>query len=336
MVANAAAARRFRPRAAHRSAQGRVCGDAARAGTSTLVPRSHQTAHRRSILSTPVADIIVVNWNSRDDTLACLAAVSTQLTSDPMITVVDNGSTDGSIGAIKNRYPNVRLLPLGANHGFTGGIAAALARSPARNVIFLNNDAVPEDGWLSSLVDAIESAPDDVVSVGGKIVDPTGELIDFIGGALTFDGHAFQIGFRYPLATRDDPPAGSELLFACGGNMISRREPLLALGGFDDDYFAYLEDVDFGWRTWIAGSRVTYEPRAVVRHKSSATSQRLGDFERGVLFERNALQTALKNYENLNDAAGSLFFTFLSRLHHYASTRNDNADELIREPFSKM
>ena len=252
-----------------------------------------------------------------------------------MITVVDNGSTDGSIGAIRNRYPDVRLLPLGANHGFTGGIAAALARSPARNVIFLNNDAVPEDGWLSALVDAIEQAPDDVMSVGGKIVDPTGALIDFIGGALTFDGHAFQNGFRYPLASRDEPAAGAEILFACGGNMISRREPLLTLGGFDDDYFAYLEDVDFGWRSWLAGSRVTYEPRAVVRHKSSATSERLGDFERGVLFERNALQTALKNYESLHDASGALFFSFLARLHHYATTRNANAAELTREPFSK-
>jgi GT2 family glycosyltransferase len=251
-----------------------------------------------------------------------------------MITVADNGSTDGSIGAIAGRYPNVRLLPLGENHGFTGGIVAALARSTARNVIFLNNDAVPEAGWLSALVEAIENASDDIVSVGGKIIDPTGELIDFIGGALTFDGHAFQNGFHYPLGSRDDPPAGSELLFACGGNMISRREPLVALGGFDDDYFAYLEDVDFGWRTWMAGSRATYEPRAVVRHKSSATSQRLGDFERGVLFERNALQTALKNFESLHDATAALF-TFFARLHHYTATRNANTGELTREPFSR-
>ena len=282
-----------------------------------------------------MVDVIVVNWNSREDTLACLEAVSSQRFDGAMITVVDNGSTDGSIGAIAGRYPAVRLLPLGANHGFTGGLAAALVRSPARNVVFLNNDAVPQQGWLASLVDAIEHSPEDVVSVGGKIVDPSGELIDFIGGALTFDGHAFQNGFRYPLTSREEPAAGAEILFACGGNMISRREPLLALGGFDDDYFAYLEDVDFGWRSWLAGFRVLYEPRAVVRHKSSATSQRLGDFERGVLFERNALQTALKNYESLHDVSGALFFTFLARLHHYATTRNANAAELTREPFSK-
>ncbi len=251
-----------------------------------------------------------------------------------MITVVDNGSTDGSIGAIAERYPQVRLLPLGENRGFTGGLAAALVRSRATSVIFLNNDAIPERGWLAALVGALERSPQDVISIGGKIVDLSGQLIDFIGGALTFDGHAFQSGFRYPLASRTGPSAGDEILFACGGNMISRREPFMRLGGFDDDYFAYLEDVDFGWRSWLSGFRVVYEPAAVVRHASSATSQRLGDFERGVLFERNALQTALKNFEDLREAGGSLFFSFLSRLHHYASTRNPRARELTRPPFA--
>jgi GT2 family glycosyltransferase len=276
-----------------------------------------------------------VNWNSRDDTLACLAAVTAQASAlEATVTLVDNGSTDGSIAAVKRRFPDVRLLPLGRNFGFTGGLAAALARSPGRNVIFLNNDAIPEEGWLGAFVEAIESAADDVVSVGGKIVDPGGQLVDFIGGVMTFDGHAFQNSFRYPLSSAAEPQRGAEILFACGGNMISRRDALLSLGGFDDDYFAYLEDVDFGWRTWLSGKRVTYEPRAVVRHKSSATSNRLGDFERGVLFERNALQTVLKNAESLRDLGGAALFAFLHRLHHYATRRNAHARELTREPFS--
>ncbi len=248
-----------------------------------------------------------------------------------LVTVVDNGSADGSVAEIPSRFPSVRFLPLGENRGFTGGIAAALATSRARNVVFLNNDAVAQPGWLASFVRAIDDAPEDIVSVGGKIVDLSGSRIDFIGGFMTFDGHAFQNGFRMPLDAKPEPPAGGEILFACGGNMISRREPLLELGGFDDDYFAYLEDVDFGWRTWIAGKRVLYEPRAVVRHASSATSDRLGSFERGVLFERNAMQTAIKNFENLREAAGSIFLTYLHRLHHYATTRNPRASELTRE-----
>lgn len=280
-------------------------------------------------------EVIIVNWNSREQTLECVDAVEKQIgdVDDASITVVDNGSNDGSAQAISVRHPRVKLFPLAENRGFTGGLSAALAGSQSRNVIFLNNDAVPETGWLAALHEAMERAPDDVVSVAGKIVSPDGQRLDFIGGVLTFDGHAFQDGFRMAASSRPDPEPGSELLFACGGNMISRREALLDLGAFDDDYFAYLEDVDFGWRTWISGRRATIEPRAVVRHASSSTSNRLGDFERGVLFERNALQTALKNYEDLPHSAGAILFAYMHRLHHYATTRNLNVAELMRAPF---
>lgn len=283
------------------------------------------------------ADIVIINWNGREHTLACLETVMPQANeADAMVTVVDNGSTDGSIGAIAARYPTVRLLPLGRNHGFTGGILAGVERSPARNIVFLNNDAVPVPGWLRALTRAMDDAPEDIVAVGGKIVDMSGRLIDFIGGTMTFDGHAFQNGFRYDVGSRPEPARGADLLFACGGNMIVRRDAFVALGGFDDDYFAYLEDVDFGWRSWIAGCRTIYEPAALVNHASSATSNRLGDFERGVLFERNALQTVLKNFEEatLREISGAVFYTYLHRLHHYATERNENATELTRAPFS--
>lgn len=248
---------------------------------------------------------------------------------------MDNGSDDGSAAAIAVRHPQVKLFALSENRGFTGGINTALRGSAATHVVFLNNDAVPQPGWLGAISRAMESAPPDVVSLAGKITDLTGKYIDFVGGVMTFDGHAFQDGFRYPIGAAKEPAPGAELLFACGGNMISRRNELTALGGFDDDYFAYLEDVDFGWRTWIAGFRVLYEPRAVVRHASGATSERLGNFERGVLFERNALQTVIKNYEEdvLRDIAGSVFYAYLRRLHHYATTRNRRAEELTRPAF---
>jgi GT2 family glycosyltransferase len=270
--------------------------------------------------------------------MQCLAAVEPQLQDvhGASVTVVDNGSHDGTVTAVATRFPHAKLFALKENRGFTGGLAAALRGSTADLVVFLNNDAIPEPGWLIALVNAMGNAPGDVMSVGGKIVDLSGMLIDFIGGAMTFDGHAFQNGFRYPLGSREEPAAGAEILFACGGNMITRRSLLEITGGFDDDYFAYLEDVDFGWRSWLAGYRVLYEPAALVRHKSAATSDRLGSFERGVLFERNALQTVLKNYGDdvLRDASASIFYTYLSRLHHYASRRNERAGELVRDPFS--
>jgi GT2 family glycosyltransferase len=292
-------------------------------------------------LKSPVADIILITWNGRQHIMAALAAVEEQLDRGELagqivVTVVDNGSVDGTSAAVMSQYPKVRLISLRTNLGFTGGIAAAARTSVARYLIFLNNDAVPQPGWLEALVGAQEVAASDVVAVGGKIVDLTATRVDFIGGVLTFDGHAFQTGFRKKLGSVEEPADGQEILFACGGNMIVRRKEYLDLGGFDDDYFAYLEDVDFGWRAWLSGFRITYAASAVVRHAASATSDTIGAFERGVLFERNALQTALKNFDGplLRESAGSIFLAMLHRLHHYVTMRNLDIDELQREPFN--
>ncbi|HVR43186.1 MAG TPA: glycosyltransferase family 2 protein [Thermoanaerobaculia bacterium] len=286
-------------------------------------------------------EVVIVSWNGREDTLRAVESVLGQ--SEPPsvsrlgITVVDNGSTDGTADAVAAAFPRTRILRNAVNRGFTGGVRLGVELADADLVVLLNNDAVAEPRWLHSLVGAILAAPPDVVAVAGKIVDPTGALADFVGGAMTFDGHGFQIGFRLPLESTGALPAGAEMLFACGGNMIVRRRDFLDLGGFDDDYFAYLEDVDFGWRAWAAGRRIVWEPAAVVRHRSAATSERLGSFERGVLFERNALQTAVKNFDDalFPGAAGAVFLTALHRLHRYVIDRNVGTSRLRRPPLDE-
>ncbi|HSN68858.1 MAG TPA: glycosyltransferase family 2 protein [Thermoanaerobaculia bacterium] len=288
----------------------------------------------------PSVDVVIVTWNGRDDTLRAVDAVFGQTVppriSKLTVTVVDNGSTDGTLEELAARFPQTRTLKLWRNRGFTGGVRLGVTTSDADYVVLLNNDAIPEPEWLREIVEAIDMAPPDVLAVGGEIVDSTGTLVDFARGAMTFDGHAFQIGVRKKRDEVDVPPPGSEILFPCGGNMIARREAFLAAGGFDDDYFAYLEDVDFGWRSWIAGQRILWEPRARVRHRSAATSDRLGSFERGVLFERNALQTAIKNYEDglMQKAAASVFLTALHRMHRYTVDRNEAA-RLRRPPLDE-
>lgn len=294
-------------------------------------------------MSRPITDVVIVSWNGRDDTLRAVDATLAQIgggarqVPGARVTVVDNGSTDGTREEVLRRGERVRLIGLAENRGFTGGIAAAAEASDAESLVFLNNDALPEEGWLEALVRGLADADDDVVALAGKIVDYEGRLVDFVDGAMTFDGHAFQPGFRRPLDTIREKPAGSEMLFACGGNMIVRRDEFARLGGFDDDYFAYLEDVDFGWRSWLAGWRVLWEPAATVRHRSSATSNRLGNFERGVLFERNALQTVFKNYddEHLQKMAGPIFLTLLHRIHRYTVDRNPGTEPLRRPAYGE-
>jgi GT2 family glycosyltransferase len=285
-------------------------------------------------------DVIIVSWNGRRDTLRAIESIQPQIGTGPgrvdgvTLRVVDNGSTDGTSEVLSRRFPGVAIHRLPENRGFTGGVAAGVAASSSDLVILLNNDAVVADGWLASLIQSMEEAPDDVIAVSGRILDERGERADFVGGVMTFDGHGFQPGFHHPIDSVEEPETGAELFFACGGNMIARRQQFLELGGFDDDYFAYMEDVDFGWRAWLSGHRILYCREAEVRHRSAGTSNRLGDFERGVLFEKNAAQTVLKNLddESFREMAGSVFLTLLHRLHRYSVDRNDHRGQLTRPP----
>ncbi len=261
--------------------------------------------------------VAILSWNGRHHLETCLAALARQ--DDPgvpwEILVLDNGSTDGTASWLAAAYPKVRLLASPVNLGFCGGNGRLVEAADGDAVAFLNNDTRPEPGWLAALVEALAAAPADVAAVSGRIVDWEGERLDFGRGLMTFDGHAFQLDFRRPLATARVPQAGEELFFACGGNMLVRRASFLAAGGFQAEYFAYLEDVDLGWRLWAGGERVLFAPAAVVHHRSSATSDLLGLFNRGFLFERNAFLTAYTNYEPglWERVMPALLLTFLAR-----------------------
>lgn len=243
--------------------------------------------------------IAILSWNGRHHLEFCLPAVEAQELPDREVEVLvlDNGSHDGTAEWVRKHHPRVSLHVSQVNLGFCAGnnLLAEAARGEA--LILLNDDTLPKPGWLAGLVEALEGSPPDVAAASGLIVDWQGDRLDFARGLLTFDGHAFQQDYRRPLADVRLPEAGDDLLFACGGNMIVRRADFLDAGGFDPRYFAYLEDVDLGWRLWAGGSRVVFAPAAVVHHRSMATSQLLGNENRGFLFERNALLTAEKNLD---------------------------------------
>lgn len=285
--------------------------------------------------------VAILSWNGRHHLETCLDALAAQR--DPgvewEILVFDNGSTDGTAAWMRERSgrePRVRLLESPVNLGFCGGNNRLVAASDADAVALLNNDTRPEPEWLGSLVAALSSAPADVAAVSGKIVDWAGERLDFGRGLMTFDGHAFQLDFRKRLAAARVPKAGEELLFACGGNMLIRRSSFLEAGGFDESYFAYLEDVDLGWRLWSGGERIVSAPDATVHHRSGATSDLLGLFNRGFLFERNAFLTAYKNYEPglWERILPAVMLTLTSRTQALLLENNPGMETLRIDPYS--
>lgn len=282
--------------------------------------------------------VLIPSWNGRHHLKTCLEALSEQ--QDPGIPweawVLDNASSDDTTSWLGTTHPWVRMLRSEHNLGFCVGNNRLASECDADALVFLNNDTRPVSTWLQALVDALSRAPEDVVAVSGKIVDWDGQRLDFARGILTFDGHAFQLDYRRPLEIANLPADGEELLFPCGGNMITWRQPFLDSGGFDESYFAYLEDVDLGWRYWSQGSRVLFAEEAVVHHRSMASSDHLGLYNRGFLFERNALLTAYKNYEPglWSEMMPVVLLTFLSRTKSMVAEGSPGGATICVDPFA--
>lgn len=282
--------------------------------------------------------VLLLSWNGREHLATCLEALAAQ---EPPgvpweILVLDNGSRDGTADWLRCEHPGVRLHESPENVGFCRGNLRLAGAARYGALALLNNDMRPRPGWLGTLVESLGTAPADVAAVSGLIVDWEGERLDFGRGLLTFDGHAFQLDFRRPLGAARIPAPGEELPFACGGNMLVRREAFFAAGAFDPDYFAYFEDVDLGWRLWSGGERVVAAPGAVAHHRASATSDRLGNYNRGLLFERNALLTVYKNLEPewWERLLPAILLTFLSRTQTLLVEGNAGGTALTVDPYA--
>jgi GT2 family glycosyltransferase len=288
-------------------------------------------------MSSPALSVVVVHHRGLERLLECLDGVAAAGSRVPgcQTIVVDNTGAGDLAGPLRGR-PSVRHVKAPRNVGFARGCRLGAEASQSPLVVFVNDDAILEPDALERLAATLAAAPPDVSAVAGSLTDLSGERNDFSDGFLTFDGHAFQQDVGRPV--KDLPPSepGDERLFACGGLMAVRRDAFFATGGFDDDYFAYLEDVDFGWRQWIFGRRVLAEPRARARHHGGATGQALGIFSRGFLIERNAFATAYKNFDREHFAAlmPAVLEAFVTRLAEMLSTRNPAASELVRDPYA--
>jgi len=248
--------------------------------------------------SQPSVTVVIVNLDGAGFLPECLDSLEAQEYPRELVTVlvVDNGSTDGSVELLGTRYPWVEVLAQGTNIGFAPAVNVGARAATGECLVFLNNDARVDPRFLAELTRAY--APSDAVAaVGARIVSWDGSELDFFEGGTGLDGMASQIGYGSP-ARLTDGAGDQELLFACGGAMLIGRETYLEIGGFDDRFFAYFEDVDLGWRMHVQGLRVVGAPEAVAYHRMHGTSARFPFHKRVFLYERNALLCLIKNIEH--------------------------------------
>ena len=248
----------------------------------------------------PTVAVILVNLNGADHLRDCLDSLAQQDYPAQRLEVVlvDNASTDGSLELLAQDFSWVRVLPMHSNTGFAPAVNAGVRAAEAQCVVLLNNDARVDQRFVSELVSKYDPGSG-AVCVGARIMSWDGETVDFVDGAVSYYGMGQQLGYGLPMADVlvED---GSELLFACGGAMLVDRETFLNVGGLDHDFFAYFEDVDFGWRLWLLGFRVVLAPAAVAYHRMHGTSSRFPLHQRYLLYERNALRMIIKNYSDEN------------------------------------
>jgi GT2 family glycosyltransferase len=246
---------------------------------------------------TPSVALVIPTYNGAGFLPECLDSVAALDYPRHLLEtiVVDNGSTDGTAELLATRYPWVRVLRQGENLGFAAAVNVGAESSSAECLALANNDMRLDPAWLRELVAAY--APEEGYScVGGLILSVDGARVDFAEGFVTFHGMAGQIGQGE--AVEDVPLVDRrELLFACGGSLLVDRALFLELGGFDPAFFAYFEDVDLGWRLWLAGRKVRLAPRARSFHHRHGTGLMVPRHQRVVLQERNALLMLVKNVD---------------------------------------
>jgi len=246
-----------------------------------------------------VVSVVLVNFRGTDDTLEAIGHLGKMDwdQSKLEIVVVENGSGDDSAARIAAGAPHVKLVVSASNDGFAGGCNTGVAASSGEFIALLNNDARPDAAWVSTAVARFAESPS-IGAVASRVLDWDGKLVDYIGSAMTWYG----MGYK-PFTAETPPPVkevARDVLFGTGSAMFIRRSAFDAVGGFDESYFMFFEDVDLGWRLNLAGWRFIYEPASLAYHKHHASMQGFGSFKETYLLERNALFTL---YKNLGDEA---------------------------------
>lgn len=241
-------------------------------------------------MTNPLFSVVIPHWNGKDFLQPCLDALQNQSYSPIEIIIVDNNSEDGSQQYIKDNYPDIILIELPENRGFTGACNAGMEAAKGNIIALLNNDTEVDSEWVSAIVDAF-SRHEDVGIIASKMMLFTQrDTFHTAGDGFTTDGQAFNRGVWQKDVGQFDEEA--YVFGACGGSSAYRRQVLDEIGLLDDDYFFLLEDIDIAWRAQLAGWRTLYTPKAIVYHHLSATG---GGVTASYYDGRNSLYLLVKN-----------------------------------------
>lgn len=223
-----------------------------------------------------IAKIIILNWNGAEHLRRFLPSVVLAAPPQVEVIVADNGSTDASVAVLEREFPSVTVLRLDRNYGFAGGYDRALERVEADYYLLLNSDIETPEGWIAPILDCLDRNPD-VAVVSPKLISwADRSLFEYAGasgGYIDFLGYPFCRGRILRRVERDggqyDDPR--DVFWVSGAAFCCRADVFRALGGFDADFFAHMEEIDLCWRMQLEGYRVRVVPESRVYHLGGGT-----------------------------------------------------------------
>lgn len=247
------------------------------------------------VLSLPMVSIIIVNWNGKRFLERNLSSVYSQTFHQFEVILIDNGSTDGSVEFVRSNFPDTIIIENKDNLGFAKANNQGIEIARGKYIATLNNDTILDKDWLSNLVNAAESSESRVGMWAPKILSMEERTrIDSVGGLLIYrDGIARGRGRGKEDKGQFDEV--KEILFPSACSALYRKDMLDGIGYFDEEFFAYCEDSDLGFRARLAGWNAVSVPDAVVYHHYSGSTGRYSE-TKAFLVERNHLWLAIKNF----------------------------------------
>ena len=220
--------------------------------------------------ASPQVTVVIPNWNGERFLDVCLSSLRHQTFRDFETILVDNGSSDGSVAFMEENFPEVRVVRLPENRGFSAAVNAGIRASGAEFVVLLNNDTEADPGWLEALVRAAEEHSEAGL-FASKLVDyHDRRLLDGAGDAVRRSGLPYRLG--HGEIDRGQFEREALVFSACAAAALYRRSVFEDVGLFDEDFFSNCEDWDVGFRAQLAGYRCVYVPGSVVYHVGSAST----------------------------------------------------------------
>lgn len=241
-----------------------------------------------------LVSLVIVTWNSGKVLPLCLQGIANQKIKNLELFLVDNKSSDNSLDNIEMVWESldIQVILINKNLGFATANNIGVNLAKGKWIAFLNSDAFPEPNWLENLLYAAEQNPDYAVFTSKQIQYNQPNLLDGAGDSYHISGLAWRK--YYNRIIQNYGIKNEEVFSACPAAALYSREAFLKVGGFDEDYFSYFEDVDLGFRLRLLGEKCLYVPEAVVYHVGSASTGKRSDFSVYYGY-RNMIWTFFKN-----------------------------------------